>query len=246
MKRFEIAGFKPSFDANEAATFYRQKATESPRLARRIECILEILVLHHFQLINITDQSGLCREALGYAREYFADDTLAEETGDGWFEPLSNTLLVALFAGDLGELQGLCASLSFDRMPDYVGGLEGEVQFLHLQFAAFISDRLNEFPNDMRIAITSSKRQRPKALSELWDCVLTDDQAEFRRLLKKTVRSFCRRKKPALDATYGSEWIARPQSIITNIAIGKGWQFPDMDDEFKAVLLLNSGTDGEG
>lgn len=233
--RAEFAGFEPQFSIEAAILAYQDSIATFPSMAWRTHDAMQLVALHHFGLFD-GDVAKVAELAVDAAKQHLKIVDIEENETHGWFKPYANGLLAALLTGSKSSAIELSSLASLPREREYLPLIPWEIQILHQLFAAKLADNANAVESSLR-SLAKSRRGRGKLYFEAFAGIEANDAETFQTRLVRALTLFAARKKPALNATYPTEWISATGSTLILLAKHLDVQAPTLPHHLDALLL---------
>lgn len=194
------------------------------------DCV-QMIYRWHFGFLGKLGPHEIAEKGVEMARAYFGvvSDRLAKMTADtdyseeaAWFEPYSQALLMATFAGCTNEREQfsdfLHPALTVEKMAlPHTEAALGDV--LLCVAASFQSSPMPIGPLEQRLQ--KCRKQRPKLLFKAWQMLQSGDRAKFAANLSDSTANFA---KTTAEDDHPLTAVALPESILAALAYERGWK----------------------
>lgn len=220
-----------------------------PGTSRRefdIQTALNAAAIRHLGIPKAEDASSYLNDGLDVVIDlYFGDwwinaprlksrEELNEEIA--WFQTFSQGLLLAMLANRWGDAKRLCSWGSIDLLQKS-HGVSPEVAAFYLVVAGDLREGSLNGIEEARELIEKTRTKKAKLLLQAWDAVLSDDQTEFDKVIRDSLRRFAKSVAKTGIGMNFTELLAQPQSLICLTAMHRGLRFPDLPEELSVFVI---------
>lgn len=196
--------------------------------------IWQLVILNHFGCYP-RDLRSIVEQGMIQVTQFFRQNP-ASDPNTSWHSLLSQVLPpAAIFLPD-AQLRPLANQLNVDLDPGYVGPKGPGLAKIYLIVTNAFRER-PESTKKVEVEIENSKSKHAQLLLALWRTAALSGQADYDQAMKESLKYVKQCKRPPLDRTFPSEWVATEESMIHAIAERNGKLVPKLPDSLSCYLV---------
>ena len=157
-----------------------------------------------------------------------------------WFVAYMKGLIIAFLSRNDELIAGLCNWPWATLEPEFSGlsEWEDELQWMFMILTSSLRETAMEGVDDLVEKVDKTRKRRPKLLKQIWEAIVSDDQAAFEKALEKSLKQF---KRTLKHETHGkiAERLALPQTAFALAGRYRGLTIPNLPVELSDYLITH-------